>query len=48
MNKDKNDSVFLTEDKVSKKTVAPQSGIAKVRGKLSTKTSIYSKNFSQK
>ena len=47
MNKDKNDSIFLIEDKVSKETVAPRSVITKVKGKLSTKTSISSKTILQ-
>ena len=46
MNKDKNDSIFLIEDKVSKETVAPRSVITKVKGKLSTKTYISSKDNS--
>lgn len=35
-NKDKNDSIFLLENKGSKKTVVPQSGIMKVKRKLSS------------
>lgn len=45
--KDKDDNIFLIENKASKKTVEPLSSIMKVKRKLSNQNSIPSENISK-